>query len=181
VNRGPTHPPVIAHHSGLLTFITVHGGAGVRVHCGGPTQTPTNPPVTAHHSRLLTFITLHGGAGVLVHCGAGVSRSASLCIAYLMRRFGWNAARARKHCQSRRSLVNPNDGFWRSLFAFEQVLGITDRSALILPSLYSWVFLLWIEISSNCLAVGSYTDSQACTCFTDAADVSSSHHAVAAC
>lgn len=66
--------------------------------------------------------------GVLVHCGAGVSRSASLCIAYLMRRFAWNAARARKHCQSRRSLVNPNDGFWRSLCAFEQVLGITDRS-----------------------------------------------------
>lgn len=65
---------------------------------------------------------------VLVHCGAGVSRSASLCIAYLMRRFAWNAARARKHCQSRRSLVNPNDGFWRSLCAFEQVLGITDRS-----------------------------------------------------
>jgi len=70
---------------------------------------------------------------VLVHCGAGVSRSASLCIAYLMRRFAWNAARARKHCQSRRSLVNPNDGFWRSLCAFEQVLGITDRSALIVP------------------------------------------------
>ena len=68
-------------------------------------------------------------AGVLVHCGAGVSRSASLCIAYLMRRFAWNAARARKHCQNRRSLVNPNDGFWRSLCAFEQVLGITDRSA----------------------------------------------------
>ncbi|KAL3135874.1 hypothetical protein ABBQ32_007430 [Trebouxia sp. C0010 RCD-2024] len=66
--------------------------------------------------------------GVLVHCGAGVSRSASLCIAYLMRRFGWNAARARKHCQTRRTLVNPNDGFWRSLCAFEQVLGITDRS-----------------------------------------------------
>ena len=44
-----------------------------------------------------------------------------------MRRFAWNAARARKHCQNRRSLVNPNDGFWRSLCAFEQVLGITDR------------------------------------------------------
>ena len=46
-----------------------------------------------------------------------------------MRRFGCNASRARKHCQARRSLVNPNDGFWRSLCAFEQVLGITDRSA----------------------------------------------------
>ena len=70
-------------------------------------------------------------AGVLVHCGAGVSRSASLCIAYLMRRNAWNAAKARKHCQQRRSLVNPNDGFWRSLCAFEQVLGITDRYTVI--------------------------------------------------
>ena len=76
-----------------------------------------------------SFTQLHNGSGVLVHCGAGVSRSASLCMAYLMRRFAWNAARARKHCQSRRSLVNPNDGFWRSLCAFEQTLGITDRSA----------------------------------------------------
>jgi len=50
---------------------------------------------------------------VLVHCGAGVSRSAALVIAYLMRRFAWNAAKARRHCHERRSLVNPNDGFWR--------------------------------------------------------------------
>ncbi len=50
---------------------------------------------------------------MLVHCGAGVSRSAALVIAYLMRRFAWNAAKARRHCHERRSLVNPNDGFWR--------------------------------------------------------------------
>ena len=65
--------------------------------------------------------------GVLIHCGAGVSRSATLVLAYLMRRFSWNAAKARKHCQERRSLVNPNDGFWRSLCALEAQLGIADR------------------------------------------------------
>ena len=66
-------------------------------------------------------------AGVLVHCGAGVSRSATLCMAYLMRRFGWNATKARTHCHDRRSLVNPNHGFWQALCAFEPALGITDR------------------------------------------------------
>ncbi|BDA42767.1 probable dual specificity protein phosphatase 6 at N-terminal half [Coccomyxa sp. Obi] len=77
-----------------------------------------------------TFIEEARGAneGVLVHCGAGVSRSAALCISYLMRRFTWAAKRAREHCKQRRSLVNPNQGFWRSLCAFEEQLGITDRS-----------------------------------------------------
>ncbi len=66
----------------------------------------------------------------LVHCGAGVSRSAALVMAYLMRRFSWNAAKARADCVERRSVVQPNDGFWRSLCAFEAQLGIGDRCGL---------------------------------------------------
>eukprot|EP00884_Botryococcus_braunii_P013251 jgi/Botrbrau1/21927/Bobra.0249s0051.1 len=65
---------------------------------------------------------------VLVHCGAGVSRSASICIAYLMRKLSWTAERARAHCKNRRSYVNPNDGFWRCLCAFEAVLNLPQRS-----------------------------------------------------
>ena len=64
-----------------------------------------------------------------MHCGAGVSRSAALVIAYLMRRFTWPAERAREHCRARRSLVNPNQGFWRQLCAIEAQLGITQRCA----------------------------------------------------
>lgn len=69
---------------------------------------------------------------MLVHCGAGVSRSAALVIAYLMRRFTWPAERAREHARARRSLVNPNQGFWRQLCAFEAELGITQRCAVLL-------------------------------------------------
>ena len=69
---------------------------------------------------------------MLVHCGAGVSRSAALVIAYLMRRFTWPAERARQHARARRSLVNPNQGFWRQLCAFEAELGITQRCAVLL-------------------------------------------------
>ncbi|KAJ9508775.1 hypothetical protein QJQ45_028089 [Haematococcus lacustris] len=79
---------------------------------------------------------------VLVHCGAGVSRSATLCMMYLMRRNHWNAETAKKYCVQRRqvvevadrvvsagrSVVCPNDGFWRTLCALEPTLGITSRS-----------------------------------------------------
>lgn len=68
------------------------------------------------------------GYAVLVHCGAGVSRSATVCMMYLMRRFGWNAQKAKEYCTERRSLVCPNDGFWRTLCALEAKLGISDRS-----------------------------------------------------
>ncbi len=47
----------------------------------------------------------------------------------------------------------------------------------------SWVSLLCIEISSKCLGIGGCIDSQACTCLTNAADVSLSYgrDAVVAC
>ncbi|MEW5317279.1 MAG: hypothetical protein WDW38_008590 [Sanguina aurantia] len=67
------------------------------------------------------------GQGVLVHCGAGVSRSATLVMMYLMRHNGWSAGKARELVEERRSLVMPNDGFWRTLCALEGSLGIKDR------------------------------------------------------
>ena len=66
-------------------------------------------------------------AAVLVHCGAGASRSAALCMAYLMRTQSCSAEQARAHCRARRSLVQPNDGFWRALCAFERQLGLAAR------------------------------------------------------
>ena len=44
-----------------------------------------------------------------------------------MRRHRWTAEHARSHCQARRSLVAPNDGFWRALCALEGALGLTKR------------------------------------------------------
>ncbi len=64
---------------------------------------------------------------MLVHCGAGVSRSATLCMMYLMRHNFWTAARAKQLCVERRSLVCPNDGFWRALCALEASIGVVDR------------------------------------------------------
>ncbi|KAK9818679.1 hypothetical protein WJX74_004993 [Apatococcus lobatus] len=71
---------------------------------------------------------IHANEAVLVHCGHGASRSATLVIAYLMRKHSWTATKARQFCYERRSLVQPNDGFWRSLCALEGQLGLSHRS-----------------------------------------------------
>jgi len=47
----------------------------------------------------------------LVHCAAGVSRSASFMIAFLMKDQGIGYEESRKIVKSKRNIVNPNSGF----------------------------------------------------------------------
>uniref|UniRef100_S4S1S4 protein-serine/threonine phosphatase n=1 Tax=Petromyzon marinus TaxID=7757 RepID=S4S1S4_PETMA len=62
------------------------------------------------------------GGRTLVHCAAGVSRSASLCIAYLMRGEGLVLRDAFRWVRARRPAVCPNSGFWRQLIRYEREL-----------------------------------------------------------
>jgi predicted protein tyrosine phosphatase len=59
---------------------------------------------------------------VLVHCIAGISRSATVCIAYLMKERGLSLEAARQHVKRRRSCIQPNEGFEEQLRIFEQTL-----------------------------------------------------------
>lgn len=53
---------------------------------------------------------------VLLHCAAGLSRSASCVIAYLMRKYGLTFDEAHKYLQVKRNLFGgPNDGFIKQL------------------------------------------------------------------
>ncbi len=52
---------------------------------------------------------------VLVHCQAGVSRSASVVIAFLIKKFKVDFSEALNFVQSKRKVVNPNEGFKLSL------------------------------------------------------------------
>lgn len=56
---------------------------------------------------------------VLIHCNAGVSRSAAVCIAYLMLMEKNSFQAAYQLVKARRECIRPNDGFMRQLKAFE--------------------------------------------------------------
>ncbi|VDM50423.1 unnamed protein product [Toxocara canis] len=63
---------------------------------------------------------LSDGGKVLVHCVAGVSRSASICLAYLTKYRCRSLRDAYDLMAEKRPLVRPNLGFWQQLIAFEQ-------------------------------------------------------------
>lgn len=62
------------------------------------------------------------GGRTVVHCFAGRSRSATLCIVYLMKYDRMTLKQAHAHVRSRRSLIRPNPGFWRQMVIYEQNL-----------------------------------------------------------
>lgn len=70
---------------------------------------------------LIEEVRLAGGSS-LVHCVAGVSRSASLCLAYLMKYGNMSLREAYIHVQSIRPQVRPNSGFFLQLRQYEHEL-----------------------------------------------------------
>lgn len=72
--------------------------------------------------QAIDFIERHRKyTSVYVHCFYGVSRSASIIIAYLMKKNKWSFERALYEVKEKR-LVTPNAGFIRQLQNFEKVL-----------------------------------------------------------
>jgi protein-tyrosine phosphatase len=58
---------------------------------------------------------IESGGVVLVHCHAGISRSSSTVISYLMRKYDLTLKDAIEHTRSQRWFINPNPGFMKQL------------------------------------------------------------------
>ncbi|KAL4422489.1 hypothetical protein ABPG75_008686 [Micractinium tetrahymenae] len=134
-----SHAEAVDRHAdvGIKAIITIHNNPdnlklppGKYKHLKIELPDIDTADISAHLRPAIDFIEENRAAkrGVLVHCGAGVSRSATLCISWLMRKNRWSAQQALDFAKSRRSLVAPNDGFWRSLCRLEAELGILERS-----------------------------------------------------
>jgi len=59
---------------------------------------------------------------VLVHCMAGISRSATVCIAFLMKHMNWDLQKAFDFLKDKRPCVAPNLSFMGQLLAFQRQL-----------------------------------------------------------
>lgn len=62
------------------------------------------------------------GGVVLVHCWAGVSRSATIVISYLMQKHTMSMNQAIDHVRLQRWFINPNPGFKNQMKRFEREL-----------------------------------------------------------
>jgi dual specificity MAP kinase phosphatase len=57
---------------------------------------------------------------VLIHCALGKSRSATITIMYLMKKFSWSFEKAFDFVKRKREIIEPNDGFIQRLQEFEK-------------------------------------------------------------
>jgi len=89
-----------------------------------------NTKISPHFNKVIGWIETEHQAGgkILINCRAGVSRSATLVIAYLMKIYpAWNFKQAYEFVKSKREIISPNLSFIVQLQEFEDDL-IEKRS-----------------------------------------------------
>ena len=74
--------------------------------------------ISTHFREAIEFMETEGDI-CLVHCRAGISRSSTLIMAYLMEKNSWSLNEAFTFTKSKRSCVAPNFGFLGQLQKFE--------------------------------------------------------------
>ncbi|CAD8067073.1 unnamed protein product [Paramecium primaurelia] len=83
-----------------------------------------NSQISKVFERSYLFIenALKSQQNVLIHCAAGISRSATLVLAYLMKTYQYTLEQALRFLKQKRPYVRPNPGFLLQLLDYENML-----------------------------------------------------------
>ena len=76
--------------------------------------------IICHFKECISFI--EGKDKIFVHCAAGMSRSPTIVIAYIMWKKKLRLNEAIKFVKEKRSVISPNDNFMNQLKIFEELL-----------------------------------------------------------
>ncbi|NXQ03306.1 DUS5 phosphatase, partial [Vidua macroura] len=86
-----------------------------------PVEDSHTADISSHFQEAIDFIDYvrRTGGKILVHCEAGISRSPTICMAYLMKTKKLRLEEAFDYIKQRRSLISPNFGFMGQLLQYE--------------------------------------------------------------
>ncbi|KAL4438919.1 hypothetical protein ABPG74_016639 [Tetrahymena malaccensis] len=85
-----------------------------------------NWDISKHFESSYKFI--EEGKSVLVHCAAGVSRSATIVISYIMKKQNKSFDEAFKLVKDIRYIIRPNKGFTKQLQEYEKTLNLQKNN-----------------------------------------------------
>ncbi|KAM6972170.1 dual specificity protein phosphatase 5 [Aplochiton taeniatus] len=97
-----------------------------------PVEDSNMADISSHFQEAIEFIdnVKQSGGKVLVHCEAGISRSPTICMAYIMKTERRQLEEAFDIIKQRRALISPNFSFMGQLLQFEsEVLSSTPAQA----------------------------------------------------
>ncbi|KAM9060968.1 dual specificity protein phosphatase 5 [Sarcophilus harrisii] len=86
-----------------------------------PVEDNHTADISSHFQEAIDFIDCvrRTGGKILVHCEAGISRSPTICMAYLMKTKKFRLEEAFDYIKQRRSMISPNFGFMGQLLQYE--------------------------------------------------------------
>lgn len=94
------------------------------------------------------------GGSTLIHCVAGVSRSATLCIAYLIKCYEMTLKDAYQLVKSKRFVIRPNVAFFRQLIDYEHrihgktTVNMVESPVGVIPDVYEeGTKMIWIPLN----------------------------------
>ena len=119
--------------------LTVAAGTGLRYHPDAVASHDMIPAMdvdyydmTKHYDRCHDFIDKNRKfTNVLVHCWAGVSRSATIVITYLMKKYDFSFDESHSFVKKKRKQIYPNPGFVRQMRSYDTQLRLKRNKAAV--------------------------------------------------